>query len=153
MAADKEKRQLVIVTPGRIVRTSDSLPPRESLPPEVVAEAEAIAPSTEPWQVVAVGMTDLPAFEADPYQAVPFLGSLEVLVQIGHGVILFEGHPSAFIQFCRGADLLIVDGEMIPFLPADWLQVASTVMRRPNVIKINRRGKEVLKVEKVSWQA
>jgi hypothetical protein len=43
-------------------------------------------------------------------------------------VVLFEGHPTALAAGLTGADLLIVDAGMIPFLQKDWLEVALQVM-------------------------
>jgi hypothetical protein len=48
---------------------------------------------------------------------------------------------------CREADLLIVDGGMVPFLSQDWIQVAQGVMRNKEIyvhdrvtFKLNRVG-------------
>jgi hypothetical protein len=143
MAQDQEKRQLVIITPGRLVRTSDPLPPAEALPPDIRAEAEAMAPTDRLRTVIAGSLTNLVAFEENPHQAVPFLGGLEALVQIGHAVILFIGPVTELAEMCRGADLLIMDSALGPFLPADWLATAQAVMAEPNVIQINRSGPDI----------
>jgi hypothetical protein len=46
---------------------------------------------------------------------------------------VFEGHPSALAAGCREADVLIVDGAMVPYLQADWTAVASSAMKRPEI--------------------
>ena len=143
MATDQMKRQLVIVTPGRLIKTSDPLPPRGTLAPEFVAMLEGIAPSTQQWNIIAIGMTEFRAFNASPNTSVPFLELLHGFIQIGHAVILFEGHPSGFTQMCHNRDLLVVDSEMIPFLQTDWLGIAKSTMRQPNVLKVNRKGMTV----------
>ncbi len=71
-------------------------------------------------------------------------------MQIGHAVVLFEGHPSALAEVCRAADLLVVDSEMIPFLQTDWLPVAQAVMREPNVVKVRRKGTTIFGLEKAN---
>lgn len=140
MATDQIKRQLVIITPGRLIKTSDPLPPRETLAPEFVSILEGIAPSSQQWNIIAIGMTEFRAFNASPNTSVPFLDLIHGFIQIGHAVILFEGHPSGFTQMCHNRDLLVVDSEMVPFLQTDWLEVAKSTMRNPNVLKVNRKG-------------
>lgn len=140
MATDRIKRQLVIITPGRLIKTSDPLPARETLAPEFVSMLEGFAPSIQHWNIIAIGMTEFRAFNASPNTSVPFLELLHGFIQIGHAVILFEGHPSGFTQMCRDRDLLVVDSEMIPFLQTDWLEIAKSTMRQPNVLKVNRKG-------------
>ena len=63
----------------------------------------------------------------------PFLGLLLGLAYIGHSVWIFEGHPSALAAGCRNADVLIVDGDMVPHLQEDWTAVASSVMRHREI--------------------
>jgi tetratricopeptide (TPR) repeat protein len=149
MAADQNKRQLIIVLPGRNIKTSNTLPARETLLPEFVSMLEEIAPSSKQWNIIAIGMTELRAFNVSPLNCVPFLDLLHGLVQIGHAVILFEGHSSVFAQMCQNRDLLIVDSEMIPFLLSDWLEIARSTMRKPNILKVNRKGMTVLGTQKL----
>jgi len=148
MAAHGEK--LIIFTPGRNVTFSATLPPRETLREDFFAELESLAPSDRQRSIVAIGMTEFRAFLANPYLAVPFLKLLHGLVQIGHAVILFEGHASALAEVCRDADLLVVDSEMIQFLQTDWLPVAQAVMREPNVVKVRRKGTTIFGLEKAN---
>jgi len=143
MAEIQSKRHLVIITPGRLIKTSDTLPVRETLASEFVSMLESIAPSNKRWNIIAVGMTEFRAFNASPNNSVPFLYLLHGFVQIGHAVILFEGHPTGFTQMCRNRDLLVVDSEMIPFLQSDWIEAAKSTMRTPNILKVNRKGMTV----------
>jgi Flp pilus assembly protein TadD len=149
MATDQDKRQLIIITPGRLIRTSDVLPPRETLSSEFVSMLEGVAPSGKQWNIIAIGMTEFRAFNASPNTSVPFLELLHGFVQIGHAVILFEGHPSGLMQMCPNRDLLVVDSEMIPFLQSDWLEIARSTMRKPNILKVNRKGTTVLGTQKL----
>ena len=143
LAFDPINRRLVMITPERTIKTSESLAPSDMLPDEFVAHLESIAPSTEQWLIVAVGMTDYEAVQEDPYQAIPFFGTLEGFVQLGHAVILFEGHNNALGAVCENADLLLVDEKMIPHLSENWLQITLNVMRNDYIIRVNRDGNDV----------
>jgi tetratricopeptide repeat protein len=140
MAEIKREPKLVIITPGRLIKTSDPLPGRETIEPKFLSMLEEIAPSSNHWNILAIGMTEFRAFNASPHNSVPFLNLLHGFAQIGHAVILFEGHPSGLTQMCRNRDMIVVDSEMIPFLQTDWLEVAKSTMRQPNVLKVNRKG-------------
>ena len=149
MAETRSKPKLVIITPGRLIKTSDPLPGRETLEPKFLSMLEEIAPSSNQWNIIAIGMTEFRAFNASPHTSVPFLSLLHGFAQIGHAVILFEGHPSGFTQMCRNRDLLVVDSEMIPFLQTDWLDIARSTMRTSNILKVNRTGMTVQGTQKL----
>ncbi len=149
LAFDPVNRRLVMITPGRDIKTSVNLPPKDTLPQEFIAHLESIAPSTEQWLIVSIGMTDFDALQEDPYQAIPFLGTLEGFVQLGHAVILFEGHANALAEVCENADLLLIDEQMIPYMNESWLQVTLNVMRNDYIIRINRVGDEITGAERM----
>ena len=149
LAFDPINRRLIMITPGREIKTSSNLAPKDTLPHEFIAHLESIAPSTEQWLIVSIGMTDYDALQEDPYQAIPFLGTLEGFVQLGHAVILFEGHSNALGAVCENADLLLVDEKMIPHLAKDWLQVALNVMRNDYIIRIKRDGMDITAAERL----
>jgi hypothetical protein len=149
MAEIKSKPKLVIITPGRLIKTSDPLPGRETIEPKFLSMLEEIAPSSNRWNVLAIGMTEFRAFNASPHNSVPFLNLLHGFAQIGHAVILFEGHPSGFTRMCQNRDLLVVDSQMMPFLQSDWLEVARSTMRTPTILKVNRKGMSVQGTEKL----
>lgn len=149
LAFDPVNRRLVLITPERRIKTSSNLPGRETLPRPFQAHLESIAPSTEQWLIVGIGMTDFAALKSDPYRCIPFMGTLEGFVQIGHAVVLFEGHASAFGHVCENADLCIVDQEMIPYLPADWINILTNVMRNDYIIRIRREGAEIVGAERM----
>jgi len=93
------------------------------IPPSVQRNIAVIA-FTEP-----IALIDLKTINS----SIPFFGLLLGMAYIGHVVWVFEGHPSALAAGCRGADVLIVDGGMVPFLQKDWLDVVSSVMRNKEV--------------------
>jgi len=135
-AADRSRNELIILTPGRNYMTSGELPSKDELTKAQVDFIKSIVPLDEQWRIAAIGMTDSEGFQADAYKAVPILSMLESLVQVGHAVILFEGHPSALKEICAGGDLLIVDETMVSFLQPDWMDAAKSVLSRPNVIQL-----------------
>ena len=149
LAFDPINRRLVLITPDRAIKTSANLAPKDTLPHEFIAHLESIAPSTEQWLIVAIGMTNYGALKEDPYQAVPFIGTLEGFVQLGHAVILFEGHASALGAVCENADLLLIDEKMIPYMSKDWLQITLNVMRNEYIIRINRDGTDISGAERL----
>lgn len=65
---------------------------------------------------------------------------------IGHAVWVFEGHFSALAAGCRDADLLLVDGGLVPFLQPDWIKVVSPVMRNPEIYVHDRATYALKKV-------
>jgi len=101
----------------------------------MVQSIEKILPSSGLCNVVAIAFTDVRApgrFE-DVAKAIPFIGFLMGFAYIGHSVVVFEGHPSAFTKAMSETDLLLADAQMIPFLQEDWLDVAFKVMRKPEI--------------------
>jgi hypothetical protein len=63
----------------------------------------------------------------------PFFGILLGSACIGHAVWVFEGHASALAAGRREADVLIVDGGMVPYLTKDWARLAGSVMRHREI--------------------
>jgi hypothetical protein len=125
-------RQVIIVTPGRMVMVQPC-PPAGSMPARQVASIEQMIPSTAKRNVTAIAYTELEALTRSADKAMPFLGIIPGFAYIGHAVWVFEGHPSALAAGCREADVLIVDGAMVPYLQADWTAVASSAMKRPEI--------------------
>ena len=118
-------RQVVLVTPGRMLMLKPC-PPPGSMPQTVVGQIEKLISPKVKRKIAVIGYTELKALTADLGKAIPFFGMLSGMAYIGHSVWIFEGHPSALAAGCRGADLLIVDGAMIPHLAPDWQIVASS---------------------------
>ena len=99
---------------------------------QVAAFRKMLSPDRQ-RHIAAVGYTELTAIKTSLAKAIPFMGMLLGLAYIGHAVWVFEGHISALAHGCRDADVLLVDGGMLPHLHADWQAAASATMRRPEI--------------------
>jgi hypothetical protein len=130
-------RHVIIVTPGRMVMFK-ACPPPHSMPADKVASVEQMVSSKVKRKIAAIAFTEAGALMHDAGQAIPFLGFLLGFAYIGHAVWVFEGHPSALAAGCRDADVLLVDGAMVPHLQQDWAAVASKAMRRPEILVHDR---------------
>ena len=137
MPGKANHRCVAVVTPGRMVMLHPCAAPG-TMAPTAVALVEKIFSSQTKRQVAVIAYTELAALRADLMKTIPFFGLLTGLAYIGHAVWVFEGHSSALAAGCREAELLIVDGHMMPFLVGDWLVTASKVMRRPLVFAHDR---------------
>ena len=124
------QRAVAILTPGRIT-IYQPCPPPGSLPAERLEPFKRFLPPEPVLNISVVSYTLLEAFMTDAtrLKCIPFLGILLAYAYIGHSVVIFEGHPTAFASGVRNSDVLIVDSGMLPFLQADWLAVARQVMR------------------------
>jgi hypothetical protein len=127
MASGGERR-VGIVTPGRMVMFVPA-PRPGSIPQEFVAQVSQLLPSAKPLNITFAGYTQLEALMQDKARCIPQLGQLLGLAYIGHSVIVFEGHPSAFEHALRNTDVFMIDSGMLPFLQADWVDVALHVLR------------------------
>jgi len=58
----------------------------------------------------------------------------------GHTVVVFEGHPSALVAGCEGSTLLLVEQAMAEHLQPDWMSVAASAMKAPNILMFGRDG-------------
>jgi hypothetical protein len=126
------RRSVVIVTPGRLLMLQPCRPPGSMSEAQVAAIGKMIAPEPK-RNICAISYTELSAIRADITKAIPFIGFLLGFAYIGHAIWVFEGHASALGYGCRNADILLVDGGMLPHLQPDWQVTASTVMRRPEI--------------------
>ena len=138
-----------LLTPGRLVRPIPA-PPANSMSEANVQAILALLP-LPPKRVVAVGFTvDLLRAEMkEIYTAIPFFGFLLGFAYIGHSVVLFEGHPSAFEYGVRGVDMLLVDFDMIPFLPNGWTAISFREMRTPEINVYNRLNPQASLVQRI----
>jgi hypothetical protein len=110
------------------------------MPPQAVQALEKIAPSTRPQNVAVVAYVQFDPLLGKQSTAIPIIGLIIGLSAIGHTVIVFEGHPSAFKAGCRDADMLIVDESMIPHMHKDWGTTAWSVMRGSEILVCGRAG-------------
>ena len=140
-------KQLVIVTPERNLFSIGFDPSRVSIDP--VQNARSILRSEKPLHITVVAFTkfeDMTHEEADRLsmqattKSIPFLGQLAAFAYAGHGVVVFEGHRSAFEQGVRSSDVLFVDSAMLPFLQEDWATTAFQVMNEGARIYVHDRA-------------
>ena len=133
-------RNVVIVTPGRMLMAVPA-PAAGTMPERVVQPARALLRREGPLNVTAVSYTRLEALMADTgkVRCIPFLGHLLGFAYLGHRVVVFEGHPTAFLAGVRGADVLLVDSGMLPFLQGDWAAVAFGAMAPGGRVMVHQR--------------
>lgn len=132
-------RHIAVVTPGRMIMLQPC-PPAGSIAPDMVAAITRLTPAEPPLEIAVIAMTELDAVRTNLASAIPFAGYLLGMGYLGHTVTVFEGHPSALAAGCRDADLLLVDGAMLPFLQRDWATVARGAMRGPGILLVQRDG-------------
>ena len=135
-----ERRQVMIVTPGRLL-VAKSCPLLADIPNEQRNLLRKLVPSQTSVNIAVIAYTYLDALKMDIRRAIPFFDFLLGFAALGHTVWVFEGHISALAAGCREADLLLVDSGMIPALEAhnpDWRAGALQAMRGDTVRLIAR---------------
>lgn len=115
-------RRVVIVSPGRLLLIKDSYPPN-TLPLESRMVLEELLPTDRSLKIAVIAYTYMDALRADIRNAIPFFDYLLGFTYLGHAVWVFEGHASVLEIGCRGADYVLVDQRMLPFLEQDWEQI------------------------------
>jgi hypothetical protein len=144
--AGPDDRFLILVTPGRMLMHK-ACPAAGSLPQSQVAPIEKMLPGRVTRNIAVIAYTGLEAVSTDLGKAIPFSGMLLGLVYIGHAVWVFEGHTSALSAGCREADLLFVDGGMLPYLGDNWIATASIGMRNKEIYVHERATFKLTRVE------
>lgn len=136
----KGQHAIAIVTPERRV-IYEPCPWPGSLQAEQVGPIKKLMPPAPPLNISAVSYTSVEAFMQDTtkLKCIPFFGFLLGFGYIGHSVVVFEGHPSAFESGVRNSDVLLVDSGMLPFIQNDWVEVALRVMRPGAKILVHDR--------------
>jgi len=143
---DGKSRQVVVVTPGRMLMMQPC-PPPGSMPANVVGQIEKLLSSKVKRKIAVIGYTELKALAGNLGKAIPFFGMLSGMAYIGHSVWIFEGHASALAAGCKGADLLIVDGLMVPHLQADWQATASAAAPHIQIYVHDRASRSLKKMK------
>jgi hypothetical protein len=136
------ERYIALVTPGRLVMQL-ACPLPGARPLSVIIDIRERFPVEPPAIIVAIALNDIRAVREikGAKRAIPFLEYLLDLGYAGHAVTIFEGHSSALRTGLRGADLIVLDAGMIPFLQPDWQTVAREAMRTPRVEIRHRDGR------------
>jgi len=125
-------RRVVIVSPGRLLLIKDSYPP-DTLPLESRMVLEELLPTDRSLKIAVIAYTYMDALRTDIRNAIPFFDYLLGFAYLGHAVWIFEGHASVLEIGCRGADYILVDQRMLPFLIEDWEQVVKEKASVTNV--------------------
>ena len=149
---NKGQRHVAIITPGRIIILAPA-PSPNTKSEEELAPIKRLLPSDTSLQISVVSYTKLQPYLQDEtkLKCIPFLGFLAAFAYIGHNVIVFEGHPSAFEAGIRNSNVLLVDSGMLPFLQENWAEIAFQVMQpNPRIFIHNRKGFNLLPIAKNS---
>ncbi|HEY0726064.1 MAG TPA: hypothetical protein VGD41_19150, partial [Pyrinomonadaceae bacterium] len=134
-----EQRAISIVTPGRLVMV-DPCPAPNSVPEEEVAPIRELMPPDPPKKIAVIGHTAIEALVKDIDKAIPFRGFLLGWAYLGHDVLVFEGHPSAFAAGVRDCDVLLVDSGRVAFLPLNWRDIAKRLMKPGGLVLVHDRS-------------
>ena len=138
-------RQVVLVTPGRMLMLQPC-PAPGSMAPNVVSQIERLISPKVKRKIAVIAYTELQAVTKGLSQAIPFFGMLIGMAYIGHSVWIFEGHATALAAACKEADLLIVDSGMVPHLPTDWQALASSGAPKLEIYVHDRTNHSLRKV-------
>ena len=135
-----ERRQVIIITPGRLLVAKDS-PLVEDIPVDLLTLLSELVPPQPFINIAVLAYTYLDALKVDIRRTVPFFDFLLGFAALGHTVWVFEGHTSALSAGCSEADLLLVDSGLLPALEAhnpEWREQALQAMRGDTVKLIAR---------------
>lgn len=133
------QRAVAIITPGRSTIFSPC-PEPNSMPETLIAQQRLMMPPDPPLKISVISYTFVEALTTEIDKAIPFRGFLMMWAYLGHSVIVFEGHPSAFESGVRDCDVLFVDSGMYPFIPLNWIDLASSVMNEGARIFVHNRA-------------
>jgi hypothetical protein len=136
--------RLAIIAPERTVGVLAG-PEPGSAPPQFVATAKRLLPFTAPMNITGVGFTGGRKLVKEDLLHLPFVTALLSFAYVGHNVVIFEGHPSGFTQGLAGAEALLIDSDMLPFLQSDWFEVARRAFGRKGRIRVFERKTALLR--------
>jgi hypothetical protein len=145
LGTTKDTRYVAMVTPGRGVMYFP-VPEEDHVSSDMTAFAREFLDADRPLTITAIAYTKLEAFMEDGSltRCIPFLGHLVSFAFLGHSVLVFEGHQSAFEPGVRNSDLVLVDSAMLPFLQDDWVEVAHRLMPAGSKILVHVRDVDVV---------
>src|SRR5258706_1306044 len=132
------RRCVAIVTPGRMAMLVPA-PAPGTVRNELVDQVKALLPSEHPLNIAAIAYNRIEPLREDVAKCIPMLPQLLGFAYVGHNVIVFEGHPSAFEAALAECHVLVVDSGMLPFLQKDWAGAAARVMRPGSRMLLNDR--------------
>jgi hypothetical protein len=143
-----DEKSVAIISPGRIVFLVPAVPNKKNKNPEL--PGEGFLPNKKHLKITVISYTNLPAVVNIGHTAgeliqegnkcIPFLGFLLAFAAIlGHSVLVFEGHPSAFEAGVKNSDVLMIDSAMLKYLQEDWAEVAFRCMNPHAKIFIHER--------------
>jgi hypothetical protein len=139
-AADPSSRQRVaIVTPDGELSFLDA-PQPGTVSEAQVASARRLIPPEPRRIVVAIADTKVSGSIEAINKKIPFIGILTGLAYIGHCIIVFDGQRNRMEEACRGADVLIIDSDVLPKLDQEWYVIATRVMRTPGIYLHDRKA-------------
>lgn len=153
-------RRVVIIAPdGKLVLVP--VPSPEEADQSLLRDVRtALAPQHEPTTnlvITAINSTSGVQRRGDSFfkllALIPNLSYLVGAACLGNSVVAFEGHADSFAAGCEGADMLVIDGGMIPLLRPDWAAIALKLLRQPRIIQFGRDGRlstvdKVVKIER-----
>jgi len=123
---------------------------KDSFPPELIASAESMMPSTVQRNVAVIGETAWAGAASPTLQAanraIPFFGHLLGFSTIGHAVWVFDARDAAALSAgCQEADVLLVDSQHQAVLPNGWKEIAAKAMRHPQILVHDRKTHQLRK--------
>jgi hypothetical protein len=136
------ERHLVILRPDGKQLKLPALA-KAAVSPEQIAAIERLLPSSVQRRIAVIGETSWALAQQpgiqDAARAIPFFGMLMGLAAVGHAVWIFDGStPTVLAAGCRDADLVIVDGEKLKTLPANWHSLAAAGPRKAQILAHDR---------------
>lgn len=131
-------KQVAIVGPScNLLFIPAPLP--ESVSRAQIDGARRLVPPEPRRNVAVIADTRVSGSTVEINRAIPFVGILTGLAYIGHRVVVFDGQLSRIEEGCRDADVLIVDGAVLPHLHPDWYGLARRAMRTPGIYMHDRK--------------
>ena len=141
------QRWVVIIAPdGSLVKVP--VPPSKEADQSLLHDVRfALSPEGEPvsgLNITAINYTaGIQARARSFHQILELIPNLSYLIGaacLGNSVVAYEGHPGDILAGVTNADVLILDGGMIPFLQPDWAAIALKTLRQPRIITFGRDG-------------